>query len=131
MLNEFCSMTGAKEGVFEKMWCKHKGLVFKYAPLSQKKSVKHLIELYLSTENSDKGMFSYNHVYRCMLMVICIHVHLFIHTERTTAYVLDLLTAYLAMNKTSGQPLLSISEVSSSFMYALRNVIFCVCFVSI
>ena len=109
-------MTGAKEGVFEKMWCKHKGLVFKYAPLSQKKSVKHLIELYLSTENSDKGMFSYNHVCRCMLMVICIHVHLFIHTERT---------AYLAMNKTSGQPLLSISEVSSSFMYALRNVIFC------
>ena len=44
------SLTGAKEGVFEKMWSKYAGLIFKYALLESKKSVKHLMKLYLSAE---------------------------------------------------------------------------------
>ena len=85
-------MTGPEEGSFEEMWCKYEGLVFKYAPLETKKSVKRLMKQYLSVENSDKGDL---YVCRCMLMIFAYMCVFFIQTERTTAYVIDLLTAYV------------------------------------
>ena len=74
-MNDFCSLTGAKEGVFEKMWSKYAGLIYVYALLESKKSVKHLMKLYLSAEKNDKGTFSYMYVCRCMLMVILALFH--------------------------------------------------------
>ena len=65
MLNEFCLVTGPEEGSFEEMWCKYEGLVFKYAPLETKKSVKRLMKQYLSVENSDKGKLIYMYVDVC------------------------------------------------------------------
>ena len=47
------------------MWCKYEGLVFKYAQLETKKSVKRLMKQYLSVENSDKGKLIYMYVDVC------------------------------------------------------------------
>ena len=65
MLNEFCILTGAEESLLEEMWRKYEGLVFKYAPLETKKSVKLLIKQYLSVENSDEGKLIYMYVDIC------------------------------------------------------------------
>ena len=41
-----CSLTRAEENVFKDNWREYEDLVFKYAPLEQKKSVKILLGQY-------------------------------------------------------------------------------------
>ena len=55
MLKEFCSMTGAEEDVIEKNWARCQDMIFKYAPLENKKTVKHLLASYSSKEGSSEG----------------------------------------------------------------------------
>jgi hypothetical protein len=87
MLNEFCSLTGAEECKFKENWGKYEKLVFKYAPLEQKKSLKNLLHQYHAEECDN--------------------------ADRTAAYTLDLLWALLSTNRSSGQPLISIFEGES------------------
>ncbi|CAI8031482.1 hypothetical protein GBAR_LOCUS17865 [Geodia barretti] len=88
MLNEFCSLTGAEECKFKENWGKYEKLVFKYAPLEQKKSLK---------------IFCISIMLRSVTMLV----------DRTAAYTLDLLWALLSTNRSSGQPLISIFEGES------------------
>ena len=114
MLNEFCSLTGAEECKFKENWGKYEKLVFKYAPLEQKKSVKIL--LLGQCDNAGRCIYTFVHTYlRCTW---CFASYIFIillrilrHTDRTAAYTLDLLSALLSTNRSSGQPLVSIFEV--------------------
>ena len=59
MLNEFCSLTGADESRFKENWEEYERLVFKYAPLEQKKSVKNLMSQYLAEECDNAGRCIY------------------------------------------------------------------------
>ena len=59
MLNEFCSLTGAEECKFKENWGKYEKLVFKYAPLEQKKSLKILLHQYHAEECDNDGRCIY------------------------------------------------------------------------
>ncbi|CAI8031483.1 hypothetical protein GBAR_LOCUS17865 [Geodia barretti] len=97
MLNEFCSLTGAEECKFKENWGKYEKLVFKYAPLEQKKSLK---------------IFCISIMLRSVTMLV----------DRTAAYTLDLLWALLSTNRSSGQPLISIFEVCVIISCAHNNI---------
>ena len=57
MLSEFCSLTGSEESKFKENWEKYEKLVFKYAPLEQKKSVRTLLNQYNAEECENAGMW--------------------------------------------------------------------------
>ncbi|CAI8055380.1 hypothetical protein GBAR_LOCUS30244, partial [Geodia barretti] len=70
---------------YKENWNKYEDLAFKYAPLEQKKSVKLLLCQYMAEEQDD--------------------------ADRTCAYTLDLLSAFLGTNRSGGQSMLSVFEV--------------------
>ncbi|CAI8031485.1 hypothetical protein GBAR_LOCUS17865, partial [Geodia barretti] len=106
MLNEFCSLTGAEECKFKENWGKYEKLVFKYAPLEQKKSLKiFCISIMLRSVTMLVGVYiSFVH------LISYISLRILHHADRTAAYTLDLLWALLSTNRSSGQPLISIFE---------------------
>ena len=71
MLNEFCSLTGAEECKFKENWGKYEKLVFKYAPLEQKKSLKNLLHQYHAEECDNAGRCIYKFCALDQLHIFC------------------------------------------------------------
>ena len=115
MLKEFCSLTGAEENVFKDNWREYEDLVFKYAPLEQKKSVKILLGQFAADERDDAGMEQKIIMCKNVFVYYVATAEYFSLTDKTCAYALDLLSALLGTNRSGGQSVVSIFEVHHGF----------------
>ena len=54
MLNEFCLVTGATETEFKQKWEEYELLIFKYAPLEDRRAIKKLLTDYKASASDSE-----------------------------------------------------------------------------